>query len=155
MQPGVTEIEQLRLPFYFWRPNALRPPPLNLARQFNCRHSRPSYNSLNGLVHIVRIAVRWCVLEALALAMFCLSGALFPLRAAHAGTVDPGDYVAAPPGTNILVQYLQYGRDDGINIQASDTFPRIWNQRLEYSAPSILTERDPYDKRPQTFSPFA
>jgi hypothetical protein len=29
--------------------------------------------------------------------------------------------------------------------------PRIWAQRLEYSAPSILTERDPCDKRPQTF----
>jgi hypothetical protein len=57
--------------------------------------------------------------EALALAICCLSGALFPLRAAHAVTVDPGDYVAAPPGTNVLIQYLQYGRDDGINIEGA------------------------------------
>ena len=55
--------------------------------------------------------------EALALAICCLSGAVIPLRAAQAVNVDPGDYVAAPLGTTVLVQYLQYGRDDGINIE--------------------------------------
>jgi hypothetical protein len=94
---------------------------------------------LNALVHNVRIAVSLArstmsdshtnksrerrpfrnKTEALALAICCLSGALFPLRAAHAVPVDPGDYVAAPPGTNVLVQYVRYGRDDGINIEGA------------------------------------
>jgi hypothetical protein len=40
--------------------------------------------------------------------------------------VDPGDYVAAPPGTNVLVQYVRYGRDDGINIEgAGDLTPHL------------------------------
>jgi hypothetical protein len=55
------------------------------------------------------------------LALFAILGA--PLQAVRAVNVDPGDYVALPPGTNLLVDYLQYGNDDSINIQGVGNLP--------------------------------
>jgi hypothetical protein len=56
-------------------------------------------------------------------AALLFAGALIPLRVARAINVDPGDYAPAPPGTNNLLQYLQYTRDDGINIEGVGNLP--------------------------------
>jgi hypothetical protein len=52
-----------------------------------------------------------------------IASVLIPLRTARAISVDPGDYIAAQPGTNVLLQYLQYSWYDGINMEGVGNLP--------------------------------
>jgi hypothetical protein len=106
---------------------------------------------LNALVHIVRIAVRWRVLLCQTVtptsresdARFATRQkrwrwqsvacrALYFLFARRMQSLwIRGDYVAAPPGTNVLVQYVRYGRDDGINIEGAGDLTAHLDSEIE------------------------
>jgi hypothetical protein len=83
-----------------------------------------------------------------------LASALMSLQAVHAVDVDPGDYAASPPGTNVLVQYLDYSRDNSINLQGAGDLPAHLNSEIGLMRAIHFTTLFGFTIDPQIIIPF-